>query len=360
MRTILARNVNDAWGAALRLIEHEGEKRTSRNGDVLVHPMPVTTMYSHPTERVLLDPARDANPMFHLHESLWMLAGRDDATWLDRFVSDFSSRFAEEGGVMHGAYGKRWRDHFEIDHEAFGYDRRYTSLDQLDEAVRLLRADPYDRQAVIQMWDASADLGVPGLKDRPCNTQIYLRCDRVATRPHDHQPSDLEGTWVEERVLDMTVCCRSNDIVFGCYGANVVHFSMLQEYLAARIGVGVGTYHQVSNNWHLYDSSRKNVDVASALSNARDVYVHGYPGTAALVDVPEAFDEEVRAYVDDPFSARVHRFENSFFVGTAQPMMAANEYRKVKQYAKAALAASKIVAPDWRQATVEWLERRHP
>ena len=32
--------------------------------------------------------------------------------------------------------------------------------------------------------------------------------------------------------LCMTVCNRSNDMLWGAYGANVVHMSMLQEFVA--------------------------------------------------------------------------------------------------------------------------------
>jgi thymidylate synthase len=53
-------------------------------------------------------------------------------------------------------------------------------------------------------------------------------------------------------VLDLTVLCRSNDVVWGAYGANAVHFSVLQEYLAGRIGVDVGVMYQFSNNYHGY------------------------------------------------------------------------------------------------------------
>ena len=87
MKVISARNVNDAWPAALDLINREGISRPSRNGPVLVHPEPVTTVYSHPKEHVLFDPVRNHNPVFAVHEALWMLAGRDDATFLDRYVS---------------------------------------------------------------------------------------------------------------------------------------------------------------------------------------------------------------------------------------------------------------------------------
>src|SRR5678816_542793 len=139
MHVINANNVNDAYYQGLRLLK-DAPIESSRAGEVRVWPCPVTTVYERPTERVLFDPKRDANPFFHLFEALWMLSGRQDATWLDRFVKDFSSRFTEEDGTQHGAYGHRWRN-------AFGFD-------QLHHVVNTLRSDPTSRQCVIQMWDA--------------------------------------------------------------------------------------------------------------------------------------------------------------------------------------------------------------
>jgi thymidylate synthase len=349
MRVINARNVNDAWPQALEIIDQEGMKRPSRNGDVTVHPEPVTTVYARPLERVLFDPVRNSNPIFSLHESLWMLAGRDDATWLDQFVGDFSRRFAEDGGRMHGAYGRRWREWFDRS-GVVGLERG--KIDQLDEVVRLLKADPYDRQCVIQMWDASRDLGVPGLLDRPCNTQIYLRADRTEAADAGFDPP--------VRLLDMTVTCRSNDIVYGCYGANVVHFSFLQEYLAARIGVQIGTYTQMSNNWHIYDWARDRVDLASAWKTWSET--QGYPGVSPLVDDPDSFDDEVRRYVDNPHDfvrgISQGRARNRFLVNVAFPLWEANTYRREGRWDEAMAAALRCHAPDWCAATAQWLERR--
>ena len=91
MKVINARNVNDALAAGLRYLWAEGIPETSRNGPVLVAPTPVTTVYSHPTERVLLSPTRDANPFFHLMESLWMLAGKNDIA----LPVQFNKRFGQ-------------------------------------------------------------------------------------------------------------------------------------------------------------------------------------------------------------------------------------------------------------------------
>src|SRR5688500_9773404 len=140
MKILNVRNVEAAFFYGTSLLRAVGVKQSSRAGDVLVAPYPVMTIYERPWERVLFNPKRDANPFFHLFESLWMLAGWDDATWLDRFVSDFSARFAEEDGTQHGAYGFRWRKWFD--------DGEYEDGDQLSACVNLLKNNPNDRRVV--------------------------------------------------------------------------------------------------------------------------------------------------------------------------------------------------------------------
>jgi thymidylate synthase len=216
MDVIRARNVNGAYRQGIALLRRKGELQQSRAGEVLVVPNPVTTIYQRPMERVLFDPGRDANPFFHLGEALWMLAGRNDATWLNRFVKDFSSRFAEEDGHQHGAYGFRWRVHFEM--EGGGPPSGwFCGPDQLETIIELLKRDPTDRRIVLTMWDPVADLAA-NKKDIPCNTHAYLRV---------RQQVDPQSVGLMP-VLDITVCCRSNDAIWGAYGANAVHFSVLQ------------------------------------------------------------------------------------------------------------------------------------
>src|ERR1044072_3080995 len=286
MYLINAVNVNDAYLKGLELLHRVGEESDSRAGRVLVAPMPVVTSYLNPTQRVLFDKSRDANPFFHLMESLWMLAGQNDARWLDQFVGDFSARFGEKDGIQHGAYGYRWR-------HAFGFD-------QLTEVIKKLKANPSDRQAVIQMWDCSDYDDLMGdWKDRPCNTHIYLRMRRG------------DVSWF----LDITVCCRSNDVIWGAYGANAVHFSVLQEDLAKRIGDDghVGNYYQLSNNFHEY------VDVLSKMHpspSSMFKYLPDGRGSTPIVTNPQHFDSDVLAFV----KGLRPTFANGFFPLVAVPM----------------------------------------
>src|SRR5690348_17067041 len=104
MRVLEARNAHDALPKGIRLMRNHGVSRDSRNGQVLQAPWPVTTVYTKPCERVMFWPERDANPAFHLYESLWMLQGRNDLSPLLRYVRDFG-RFSDDGETLYGAYG---------------------------------------------------------------------------------------------------------------------------------------------------------------------------------------------------------------------------------------------------------------
>lgn len=349
MRVVNVRNVAQAW-RQLPTELLDAELLESRNGPVLVCPEPVTTVYTHPRERVLLDARRDANPFFHLVEALWMLAGRDDSGSLTPYVRDFG-KYAEEYGEIHGAYGHRWRYHF--------------GVDQLDNIVERLRRNPQDRQAVLVMWDPQSgfggadDLEEVEWRDRPCNTHAYFRVRRVHTiRGGERNYDD---------VLDMTVLCRSNDMVFGGYGANAVHFSVLLEYMAARLGVEVGTYRQVSCNFHVY------MDV---WERKRHI-THGAtlpPETACapMFIVPEMVDEDlarfftwhgaiIRSSVSgEAFSMSIvpPRYDNPWFYDTAAAVVLAHAYYRDGALESALGMAEKISCDAWRTACVEWLQRR--
>lgn len=323
MLVIDVRNVNEAWMNAKLILNRGGLLRESRAGRVIEFPEPVTTCYRSPKERVLFDPVRDANPFFHLMESLWMLAGRRDVAWIKHY-NQRMGEFSDDGVVQHGAYGYRWRSHFGSPNQI-----GEGAIDQLDEIVAALRKDRDDRRCVLQMWDPNCDLGRKG-KDFPCNTNVYFKVR------HDR--------------LQMTVCNRSNDIVWGCYGANVVHMSFLQEYVAAMIGIRVGTYYQVSDSWHAY------VDVwkeKAASSQSSDGYALGLK-PMALVDNASAFDSDLQCWMEG--GANIS--ENLFLVEVATRMRLAWNHYKDKEMEEAKRVMNDCPADDWRAACLGWLSRR--
>ena len=314
---IVARNVNHALSEGLWYLSTVGVRETSRNGPVIVAPGPVVTEYQKPCERVLFNTARNANPFFHLMESLWMLAGRDDLDWPARFNSRFSE-YSDNGTNINGAYGYRWR--------------RWFGLDQLKDIIKLLRKDPETRRAVLGMWDTSGDLGSTS-KDIPCNTHIYF---------------DLRGG-----TLNMAVLCRSNDIIWGAYGANAVHMSVLHEFIATAIGVPVGVYRQYSHNYHLYPEHYDINDLA--LRRVEDLYKYRGVRPSALVSTSvESWLSDLHWFMHEPCGSRV--YNDPFFTDTAAPMYAAWSERRFGR-GNGVAAAEDIKAEDWRVACVEWLRR---
>lgn len=343
MKTIFVRDVSEALPLGIGYLLTEGQRAASRAGEVIVAPVPVATVYSHPKERVLLSPIRDANAPFHLLEFLWMIAGRNDAAFLDNYISTFSTRFADNG-IIHDAYGYRWR-------KMFGFD-------QLSIVVEKLKNNPDDRQCVLQMWDTDpygADDLKGTFKTRPCNTQAYFR--------------------VNNDRLDMTVTCRSNDIIFGAYGANAVHFSFLQEYLASMIGVKVGIYTQFSFNYHAY------VEELERLAKRSGCDIEYLPTTLGdatrfeplpLVTHPATFDAEVGVLSDklDQLHAMelpipptfdftwAIEFKNLYLLGTVWNTAVAMRNWRLGRKQEALEACRSITCPAWQVACQEWFERR--
>ena len=324
MRVIHAKNVNEALAEGLRRLHTDGSLELSRNGYVLAMDTPVTTVYKKSQERVLFCPIRDANPFFHLMEAMWMLAGRQDLEFPRLFNSRFGE-YSDDGITVPGAYGFRWRNYFQYD--------------QLEAILYELRRDPGSRRAVLAMWDGTDDLlrAHAGSKDIPCNTHIYFRVNKSA--------------------LDMTVCCRSNDILWGAYGANAVHMSFLQEYMAARLGVDIGEYNQVSNNFHIYTSV---VPVDEMLARAKsanenDLYRTGITPMPLCGehDDPEQLDRDIIEFMEYP----LHTSNNRFINEVARPMYRAYNERKGKT-GSGLSAASEITADDWRLTCMAWIIRR--
>lgn len=337
---IVAHTPDEALQSGLWWLKVAGEMGGSRNGRVLVAPAPVITAYPRPDYRVMASPLRDANPFFHLFESLWMLAGLNDVAKVATYAKQMEA-FADDG-LLWGAYGFRWRHFF--------------SFDQLKEIIRLLKRDPTTRRAVLTMWSPSGDLvtseGVGGIssKDVPCNTHIYF-----------------DGT---RGVLNMTVSNRSNDAVWGAYGANLVHMSVLHEFVACAAGLPLGTYYQFSNNFHIYPDRpdvRRLMGTEGDDRNQWAVHFQQDQGIygAGLEPYPlmsvggnwEMWLHECEEFVENPLGG-IGSHHHSFFSNVAWPLMVSHAEFRRGDFKAAIDMAKACQAQDWSHAAVEWLERR--
>lgn len=343
-------------------------RSTSRNGDVIYIQEPVIVTYAHPRERVLFNQARDCNPFFHLYEALWMLAGRNDVSPLAYYNSNIAN-YSDDGQTFNGAYGYRWRNcqvpevYSYKDEDGFGMGGMVAGVstkfvDQLRIIIDHLKTVPDSRRAVLQMWNVENDLLKIGpqnqSKDVCCNTHVYF-----ALRKVEVDVTAYPTLWC----LDMTVCNRSNDLIWGLLGANAVHFSFLQEYMAACIGCEVGVYNQITNNCHVYLNDKWQPEKWLA-SGPKGIWKQApsgaYPHPSfPLVKDPATFDREVIQF------AERHRrcadrwdWQEPFLEHVAQPMCLAFHWHKQRRYDLALEQASRCKAGDWRIAATNWLQKR--
>lgn len=353
MLVIRDSNVDSIYPRALELLREVGVRRESRNGPVLMAPCPVTSVYHRPWERVIRHPWRDANPTFHLMECLWMISGRRDVASLTRYVKRMAE-FSDDGLTLNAAYGRRWR-HARLDvinTDDGPYDK---TRDQLEIIIDGLRKNPNCRQQVLQIWDHALDLGTTS-KDHACNLTATLQIS-------------VEGK------LDIVVLCRSNDVIWGCYGANAVHFSFLLEYLAARIGVPIGTYSQVSVNWHAYedlfltqlDKKREAIGAERWTEYASTDTTWEFVPILKQSEDHERFDSDCRAFFDTEGRRAPSRFrlDSNFCRHVVWPIVSAHDHyvdqiktRRSKDWSVIYDLIDECFAPDWRVACTEWYERR--
>jgi len=330
---INASNVNEALPLGILAMRQFGVATDSRAGPVLRIPGPVITTYRNPAQRVLFGRHRDANPFFHLFDALWMLSGSNavsvPALFLPRIVD-----FSDDGQSFHGAYGHRLR-----------YAQEF---DQIEAACAALGANPGSRQVVLSIWDPVLDLGAV-TKDMPCNDMIML--DIVAGE------------------LNMTVCNRSNDMIWGAYGANAVQFSVLQEYMAAMLEVKVGRYVQMSNNFHVYVDNPYWKSVEAGVwdpTHISDPYQRG-EGTPLATSPQDAFnlyrDCVYLAHCVEktvvPYEAVDLPYQSTFFAAVALPMLLAwMEYKTTRNFEVVQLHLENVQSWDWRVACSNWMMRR--
>lgn len=377
------RGVNDAFRGLVRTFQGgDGVvESTSRNGPVLKVVGPVTVTFERPRERVLFSRARDANPFLHLYEILWMLAGRNDVAPLTYYAGNFAS-YSDDDRTLNGAYGRRWRhsDGGVIPGQpvSMGNPSHY-DVDQLKIIVDHLRQKPDSRRAVLQMWNVEDDLlkvgdGSPEFsKDVCCNLSVCFSIHDTSNglryTQADFVPEEKRGQPIGPRVLDMTVFNRSNDLVWGLLGSDVVHFSVLQEYVAACLSVEVGTYHHVTNDLHVYTKSNSGFYPERWLTDETPNYYElgdDDPSksltTVDLVDDPETFDRELSILVEYHSSQRTipcqERLTEPFLKWVVDPMFFAFALHKNKAYSKALEKIDEVRSDDWRVAGRNWLLRR--
>lgn len=161
-------------------------------------------------------------PFSALGEFCWYLSGRSDFHSIDYYIKgayELDKDVEEDGVTISGAYGPR-----------------LIGSGQLEQVIQLLTRKATTRQAVIQLFDAE-DLA-SGQRDVPCTCTLQL-LNRAGA-------------------LEMVVYMRSNDAYKGL-PHDVFCFTLLQEWIACRVGLEPGTYKHAVGSLHIYNDDFERV-----------------------------------------------------------------------------------------------------
>lgn len=157
----------------------------------------------------------------------------------------------------------------------------------------------------------------------------------------------------------MTVANRSNDIIWGCYGANAVHMSMLQEFVANALGIPVGLYNQVSNDWHIYERH------FGLLDAPKDPPYNAYTKDWVHVDLlenpncAETFLRECNNFTKNMLEVKLYEsYQSAYINWVLQPLAKSWLAYKDGDIIRALRYAGTIKDTAIAMACIPWLERK--
>ena len=162
------------------------------------------------------------------YELLWFLRGDSNVRWLQEHGVSIWDEWAGEDGDLGPVYGVQWRSWPIPDG---GH------VDQIAEAVRLLREEPDSRRIIVSAWNV-ADLTKMALM--PCHAFFQFHVS-------------AEGR------LSCQLYQRSADVFLGV-PFNIASYALLTHLLAQQCDLTPGDFIWTGGDCHIYDNHREQVE----------------------------------------------------------------------------------------------------
>lgn len=251
--------INAFLTGASRLLISEGRRRETRGQVCYELPEPFLFKITDPTARIVTIPERKWFKTLPYAESLWIASGRNDLAYITHYLKRMAD-FSDDGVYMRGGYGPRYRDYngsIEDYHIETINVRQKGSVDQLRYVVECFKQDIETRRAVISFGDPMKDDfdGEGNLKlsrDIPCTRELHFM----------KQP--------DSNKLDLIVKMRSNDLIWGASAVNVFNYTFMQDYVAAILGLELGSYYHMADNFHYYERHNEMVHQLAEIHDAEE------------------------------------------------------------------------------------------
>jgi thymidylate synthase len=202
----------------LRLIRNEGVRKSDRTG---------TGTLSVFARQLRFDLARGfplvTTKKVHLrsvvYELLWFLRGETNIAWLHEHDVSIWDEWADESGELGPVYGKQWRAWQAADGRI---------IDQIAEAVRLLKTNPDSRRIIVSAWNVGE---LERMSLMPCHAffQLYVAGGRLSCQMYQ----------------------RSADVFLGV-PFNIASYALLTHMFAQQCDLEPGEFVWTGGDCHLY------------------------------------------------------------------------------------------------------------
>ena len=118
-----------------------------------------------------------------IYELLWFLRGDSNIRYLRENGVSIWDEWADENGDLGPIYGVQWRK---------WKDARGETIDQVEDVVRRLKADPDSRRIIVSAWNVGE---IPGMALPPCHTlfQFYVAKGRLSCQLYQRSADTFLG-----------------------------------------------------------------------------------------------------------------------------------------------------------------------
>ena len=299
------KGINAFLKGSCQLLLEEGRRRETRGKVCYELPEPYMFKIEQPTARIVTIPERKWYASLPYAESLWIASGRNNMEFIRKYLSKMDT-FSDDKIFMRGGYGPRFR-HFngeDNDHKiSLVREELPSEVDQFRYVTECFREDFFTRRAIITIGDPMKDdfdenRHLKKTLDVPCTRMLQFMKDADADK------------------LNLIVSMRSNDLIWGASAVNVFNFTFMQEYFAAILGLEVGSYFHIANNFHFYEEKRAMVEAIASAEVKEDVpytYDKTFKTLVEFDTLLAKLSKEEMKMQSNPQSYQYCEFEDPFF-----------------------------------------------
>ena len=173
-----------------------------------------------------------------VHELLWFLSGDTNIEYLQKNGVRIWNEWANDSGDIGPIYGRQWRNW------------NNTGIDQIKEAVEIIKKNPNSRRILISAWNPEA------LPD-PCVSFSDNVANGKAALPPCHAFFQF---CVSNGKLSCQLYQRSADLFLGV-PFNIASYSLLTHLMARVTGLKIGDYIHTFGDVHIYKNHLKQLQI---------------------------------------------------------------------------------------------------